>query len=90
MQNVILEHRVIESKPLELTGEMEERNDAIDNAVYACILELAEKDEDELPWDMEIIGDVTDAIKDVLARKGIKVRHPGVVTEENGSQHYAD
>jgi len=69
---------------------MIERNDIIDNAVYACILALAEKDEDELPWDMEIIGAATDAIKDVLSRHNIRVRHPGVVTEKDNSQHYEE
>jgi hypothetical protein len=80
--------RAVKHEELELTDEMIERNDVIDNAVYACILELAEKDEDELPWSMEIIGDVTDAIKASLLMHKIKVRHPGVVTEANGSQHY--
>lgn len=72
---------------LELTDEMIERNDEIDNAVYECICILAEK---ELDWNMGIIGNVTDAIKAELAKHGIKVRHPGVVTDKDGSQHYDD
>jgi len=87
-RNGIMDVRVKEPKPLEFTAEMTERNDTIDNAVYDCILALAEKDEDELPWDMEIIGDVTDAIQAVLERHGFHMRHPGVVTEPDGSQHY--
>jgi len=79
-----------EHESLELTNEMVERNDVIDNAVYDCILALAEKDETELPWDMEIIGDVTSAIKSALAKFNIHVSHPAVVTEEDDNQHYAD
>jgi hypothetical protein len=72
---------------LEITPEMEERNDEIDNSVFECVSTLSEK---ELEWDMQLIGEVTDAIKSVLERYGITVRHPGVVTEADGSQHYAD
>lgn len=82
--------RVTGPEPLELTDEMIERNDDIDNAVYHCILTLAEKDVDELPWSMEIIGDVTDAIKETLSRHNIMVRHPAVVTEPDGKQHYEE
>lgn len=77
-------------KELELTDDMIERNDDIDNAVYACILALAEKTDDEFPWSMEIIGDVTEAIKEALSRHNLKVRHPAVVTKPNGSQHYEE
>jgi len=75
---------------LELTSEMLERNDIIDNAVYDLILTLAEKSRDELDWSMEIIGEVTDAVKEVLSRFKLRVRHPGIVTYEDGSQAYDD
>ena len=76
---------------LELTNEMVERNDVIDNAVYALILTLTEESEDELPWDMEIIEAVTDAVKDVLCDSfGKKIRHPAVVTNDDGSQYYVE
>ena len=81
---------IAKSAPLGLTDEMIERNDAIDNAVYDCILILSEDSSGDLPWDMEIIGDVTDAIKAALASHDIKVRHPGIVTEEDGRQYYED
>ena len=74
-------------KPLELTDEMAARNDVIDNAVYECIVMLADT---PVEWDMEIIGDVTDAIVAVLAGFGIKVWHPSIVTEADGSQYYSD
>lgn len=76
-----------EREELELTQDMIERNDEIDNSVHECICILAEKD---LEWNMEIIGNVTDAIKSVLSTYGIAVRHPGVVTDENGVQSYAE
>ena len=76
---------------LELTDEMISRNDEIDNGVYDLILTLTEKTSDELPWDMEKIAAVTDTIKDVLWNKyGLKVRHPAVVTNRDGSQCYSD
>ena len=76
---------------LELTDEMIARNDTIDNAVYQVILTLTEKTDEELPWNMEIIGNATDAIKSFLLRElGLQVRHPGVVTNEDGSQEYSD
>jgi len=78
-------------KVLELTDEMVERNDEIDNAVYELILTLTEKTDDELPWNMEMIGTVTDAVKNLLWEQfKLTVRHPAVVTNEDGSQHYSD
>jgi hypothetical protein len=76
---------------LELTDEMNARNDEIDNGVYETILMLTEKTNDELGWDMEIIGTVTDVIVSVLwQRFKLKVRHPGVVTNEDGSQYISE
>ena len=71
---------------LELTDEMLERNDDIDNAVYDCICVLAEK---ELPWSMEIITKVTETIKAELLKYQIQVRHPSVETKEDGNQIYS-
>jgi hypothetical protein len=78
----------LQKNHLELTDEMIERNDEIDNAVFECIKILAEYD--NMEWDMAIIGEVTDAIKDVLNSFGIKVRHPAVATEPDGTQYYVD
>ena len=78
-------------KQLELTDEMVGRNDEIDNGVYELILTLTEKSNDELPWDMEMIGSATDAIKSLLWEDyKLKVRHPAVVTNEDGTQYYSD
>ena len=90
MQNrdVIKGVLVAEPEPLELTDEMIERNDTIHNAVYDCILALAEKNGDELPWNMSIIGEATDAIQAVLENHGFQMRYPAIVTEPDGRQHY--
>jgi len=78
-------------KVLELTDEMVERNDEIDNVVYDLILTLTEKTGDELPWDMEMIGTVTDTVTNLLWEQfKLAVRHPAVVTNENGSQYYSE
>lgn len=76
------EHKV--SDELELSDEHLERNDTIDNAVFDCIKILAEK---EVEWDMSLIGEATDSLKEVMLEHGIVVRHPGIVTEDDGSQH---
>lgn len=72
---------------LELTDEMLQRLDEMYNAVYECICTFAEK---EIPWDMEIIGNATEAIISELKNHSIKVRYPGVVTNEDGQQHYEE
>ena len=77
-----------EDPDLELTDEMVQRIEDIDNAVYDCILTLAEKSAEELDWNIELIGCVTDQIKDVLNQYGIRVRHPAVVTDKDGHQTY--
>lgn len=66
----------------DLYDQMTERNDEIDNAVFECISTLAET---ELEWDMEVIGESTDALITVLSRHDIRVRHPGVVENEDGT-----
>ena len=80
-----------DEQELELTDEMIARNDEIDNAVYQVILTLIEKDENEFPWNMEIIGAVTDAIERVLGDGyNLPVRHPAVVTNHDGTQEYSN
>jgi hypothetical protein len=71
-----------ENEPLELTDEMLERNDTIYNTVLDCICTLAER---KIEWDMQIIGEVTDAIISTLHKHEIQVRYPGITTEKDGS-----
>lgn len=74
-------------KELELTDEMVERNDTIYNSIYECICILAENN---IEWDMKMIGEITESVISILSTYGIKVRYPSVVTEENGTQYYSD
>ena len=81
----------INQSELELTDEMVERNDEIDNGVYDLILTLTEKTSDELPWDMEMIGTVTDAVTSLLwERFKLAVRHPALVTNDDETQCYCE
>lgn len=48
-----------------------ERMDELDNAVYALLRQFLLLDaEAAFPWDMEIIGTVSDQIEDILAEHG--------------------
>jgi hypothetical protein len=73
-----------EDEELELSDEHLERNDDIDNAVFDCISVLAE--DINMEWNMQIIGETTDAIKSVLSDHNIKVRHPHIAIHADGSQ----
>ena len=57
------------------------RNDIVDNAVYGMILDLTGKTEEELPWNMEIIGTVADAVEGALTDLGIPICRPFYVGE---------
>lgn len=75
---------------VELNAEQLSRNDEIDNAAYQFILTLLEKSEDEFDWNMQYIGNVTDAAVSVLNAMGLRVRWPSVITDSNGIQHTED
>lgn len=75
---------------LTLTNAQLERLDTIYGTVYQALLVLLEKTETELPWDMELIGDVTDSIAYICEEKGHHLRYPGIVTADDGSQSYAE
>jgi hypothetical protein len=71
-----------------LTTEMEERLDEVHNTVYETILTLTELDNEQLDWDIEIIGGVLDAIVDYLANEhSLNVRYPAVVADPDGSKY---
>lgn len=50
-----------------------EKNDDIDNAAYELLQSLAVN---EIDWDMEMIGDVVEFVKEYLEEKHIPVCHP--------------
>ena len=72
---------------LELTEEMLERINEINNSVHKCLCILTEKD---IQWDMEIIGTVEESIQSILEEHGIKMRWPGIVTNDDGTQEFAE
>lgn len=75
------------TEELELSDDHIDRLDEIDNAVYQCILVLLGKTEEDFPWDMHYIGEVTDGIVEFLLEKGHRIYRPAIVTEPDGTQH---
>ena len=70
---------------LELSDEQTARNDEIYGAAYEFCKVMAE--DENLEWNMEILGQLADFAADLLTGHGCKVRYPAVVTEPDGSQH---
>lgn len=74
-------------RELSLSADHLDRLDEIDNAVYQCLLVLLGKTEDEFPWDMHYIGEVTDGIVEFLIEQGHRIYRPAIVIEEDGTQY---
>ena len=55
---------------MELTEQQIERQDFVDNAIYDLINELIPSDK-EMEWDIEVIGEVRDAIQAQLVERGL-------------------
>lgn len=65
--------------PDEMTQPQINQLDDIDNATHElCKIMLGNAN---LNWDMNIIGDVTDAVAEVLVKKGLKVYFPAMVED---------
>lgn len=65
--------------PDEMTQPQINQLDDIDNAAHElCKIMLGNAN---LNWDMNIIGDVTDAVAEVLVKKGLKVYFPAIVED---------
>lgn len=65
--------------PDEMTQAQINQLDDIDNATHElCKIML---DNANLNWDMNIIGDVADAVAEVLVKKGLKVYFPAIVED---------
>lgn len=73
------------AEELELTDEQIARNDEIYGAAYEFCKVMAE--DENLEWNMEILGQLADFTADLLTSHGSRVRYPAVVTEPDGSQH---
>lgn len=69
----------------ELSDAQVERNDEIYNEVFDLCKIMAENE--NLEWDMEIIGQIADYAAELLSDHGIKVRFPSIVTEPDGTEH---
>jgi len=70
-ENVLL-RLVVENYYLmiELTDQQIARQDYVDNAIYDLINELIASDK-EMDWDIEIIGEVRDAVRALLVERGL-------------------
>jgi len=58
---------------------MLEKNDRIDNAAQNLLNEMASAGidwDEQVPWNMSVIGDIEDAVEEVLERHGIHHCHP--------------
>lgn len=75
---------------MELSAAQLEQLDVMENAVYQTILVFLKKTESEFPWNMEYIGNVTDAIEKCLMDMGQRVYRPAIITQNNGRQSVAD
>ena len=73
------------AEELELSDVQTARNDEIYGAAYEFCKVMAE--DENLEWNMEILGQLADFAADLLTGHGRKVRYPAVVTEPDGSQH---
>ena len=70
---------------LELSDKQTARNDEVYNAAYDFCKVMAENE--NLEWNMEILGQLADFAAELLTSHGSKVRYPSVVTKPDGSQH---
>lgn len=75
---------------LTFTDQQIERLDTIDNTIYQALLVLLEKTPDELPWNMEIIGDIAEAISTICESKGYHMRWPAIVTDNHSQVIYEE
>lgn len=73
------------TEDLKLSDEQTARNDEVYNAAYDFCKIMAE--DENLEWNMEILGQLADFAAELLTGHGSKVRYPSVVTEPDGRQH---
>lgn len=88
-QNPIRYKIVNDHIPDEMTQPQINQLDDIDNAAHElCKIMLGNAN---LNWDMNIIGDVADAVAEVLVKKGLKVYFPAMVEDsETGLSRVVD
>lgn len=76
------------AEDLELSDEQSARNDEINNAAFDFCKVMA--GDENLEWNMEILGQLADYAAELLTTHGSRVRYPSVVTDTDGSQHIED
>lgn len=81
----MVEHNRSIDEELELSDIQIERNDEIYNAVLDLCKILAE--DWNLEWDMAILGPIADTAASVLVERGIPVRFPSIVEDDNGRKY---
>lgn len=64
------------------------RQDEIENAIFEMIKTVT--CDDFLSWNMELIGDVADAVCETLSKKGFLIYYPSVTEDENGNFAISD
>ena len=74
-----------EPEELELSDAQNARNDEIYNAAFNFCKVMAE--DENLEWNMEILGQLADYAAELLTTHGSRVRFPMVVTEMDDTQH---
>lgn len=70
------------NRNIELSDEQLERNDEIFNAAFEFCKVLTENQ--DLEWDMSIIGEIADYSAELLVNHGFQVRFPFVYTDKDG------
>lgn len=70
---------------VEMNESQADRVDEVYAAVYKLCTVLTENT--NLEWDMSYIGEIADVAVSILASKGMKIRFPGVCTENDDSQY---
>ena len=82
--DIIVNEEINENNELELSSEQVARIDEIHNAVFEMCKILLE--DDDLEWNMEIIGDIADVATDILVEKGHRVHYPAIVYEDDNDE----
>ncbi|CUX24299.1 hypothetical protein [Clostridium sp. C105KSO13] len=80
---------------MEFTGDMIDRIDEMDNAIYQmCLVFLQLSNTDDLdskfPWNIAIIQEIYDFTVEILRRNGYRVCDPCIESSGNGSRRFCE
>ena len=68
----------------EFTREQLDQIDRVDNAAHQLICALCK--EEDLPWNIEYIGEIADMAKTILKGKGISTFYPAITVDIDGEK----